>query len=228
MTTRKSIQISAAMIFAASAYSLFKLSNLPDVIPVHWNYLGEPDGYASKVWGVWLMPMAMATMALLMVALPKISPKKFELEPLSIFNYVMLLVIGFLGVMHVVMLHAADLPRPLDGIVLIAVFVLFALIGNVLGKVRRNFWMGVRTPWTLADERVWDKTHRSAARLWTAGGIVGAVLAVFGMRPWMFIALVSVMALFPIAQSYVIYRQLNPRLGNGQNNGAEGVPPSAL
>jgi hypothetical protein len=86
----------------------------------------------------------------------------------------------------------------------------FALIGNVMGKVRRNFWMGVRTPWTLASEPVWNQTHRLAAWLFVAAGLVGFVLVMLLPPDVVWVALLVLIpaGLVPVVYSLVLYKRL--------------------
>ena len=101
------------------------------------------------------------------------------------------------------MRHRIDAGRVvLGGICLVA-----ALMGNVMGKVRRNFFVGVRTPWTLASERVWNATHRFAAKTFVAGGLLGLVLVCAGLRRWPVLALLAG-ALAPVVYSLVLYKRL--------------------
>lgn len=87
-------------------------------------------------------------------------------------------------------------------------FLFFALIGNVLGRVRRNFWMGVRTPWTLASETIWIQTHRLAAWLFTAFGAAGFLAVLLGVgMVWCFAGLI-VVSLVPVVYSLVLYKRL--------------------
>jgi uncharacterized membrane protein len=88
-------------------------------------------------------------------------------------------------------------------------FAFFALLGNVMGKIKRNFFMGIRTPWTLADERVWHATHRYAGRLWLVGGTIGAIAALIGL-PFSFgIGFLLVIAFLPVFKSYFLYLRLD-------------------
>jgi uncharacterized membrane protein len=80
-----------------------------------------------------------------------------------------------------------------------------------MGKVRRNFFVGIRTPWTLADERVWNATHRFSAKLWTVGGLVALVLCLLLKTPWVPIAVISSLALISILYSLVFYKELQKR-----------------
>jgi uncharacterized membrane protein len=87
-------------------------------------------------------------------------------------------------------------------------FLTFALIGNVLGRVRRNFWMGVRTPWTLASDAVWIPTHRLAAWLFVAFGLAGFVATLLGVSLLWCLAGLAVVVLVPVAYSLVLYKRL--------------------
>jgi uncharacterized membrane protein len=112
---------------------------------------------------------------------------------------------------------------------LAGIFLFFALIGNVLGKVKRNFWMGVRTPWTLADPVVWDGTHRVAAWLFFATGIIGGVLAVISVNPVYCFVILMVGAVTPIFYSLVLYKRLERagKLESQQPEASCGIAPAA-
>ncbi len=81
-----------------------------------------------------------------------------------------------------------------------------AMAGNLLGKIRRNFFMGIRTPWTLASEQVWYATHRLAAKTVTAGGVLGLILTLMGARGWPILVLVA-SAMIPALYSLVLYKR---------------------
>jgi uncharacterized membrane protein len=87
-------------------------------------------------------------------------------------------------------------------------FALFVVMGNVIGKVQRNFWMGIRTPWTLASEAVWNRTHRVAAWLWVAAGLIGVFLVLVGVPYWVALVILLVATLYPALYSLVLYKTL--------------------
>jgi len=211
MSTRRCLVICGLIILATAIYSAVIATRLPDIVPTHWNAAGHVDKYGSKWTTVLLMPCMMIGMTALMFLLPKISPKKFEIVPfLNTFNYIIVLVLCMFAVLHVVIAQATlHEGFPMTRVMPAVIYLFFALLGNVLGKVKRNFWVGIRTPWTLADERVWDRTHRLAARLWTVGGIVGFLLSLFGLPFTIVFGLLMVMALYPVVQSYLIYQKLD-------------------
>jgi uncharacterized membrane protein len=100
-----------------------------------------------------------------------------------------------------------DVTRAMEG----GVYLLIALMGNVMGKVRRNFFIGVRTPWTIADERVWNATHRLAARTFFVGGLLGLLAVTLGAPFWLSIVAISIAALVPVVYSLKFYKQLERR-----------------
>ncbi len=109
------------------------------------------------------------------------------------------------------LMQAAALEPSLDlgRWVVAGAYLLFALLGNVLGKVQRNFWVGVRTPWTLASEAVWTQTHRVAAWLFVAGGVIGFVATLAGVSDgWLFVGVLTVIAGLPVVYSLVLYKRL--------------------
>jgi uncharacterized membrane protein len=122
----------------------------------------------------------------------------------------MFLLVAFFAALQGLMLAAAFEPALDVGRWIIAgAYLLFALLGNVLGKVQRNFWVGVRTPWTLASETVWTRTHRVAAWLFVGGGLAGFVATLAGVSGlWLFVGLIAVIALGPILYSLVLYKRL--------------------
>jgi uncharacterized membrane protein len=154
--------------------------------------------------------------ALLLVfwALPWLSPKQFELDSFrSTYWFIVLTISAAMAFIHGLTLWAAfaiqvDITRLLLG----ALLVMFALIGNVLGKVRRNFWVGVRTPWTIANDRVWNETHRLAGRLFVGAAGVGLIavllpIPVAAMTISVF-ALIMAAALWPVVYSLILYKRL--------------------
>src|SRR5207245_165852 len=125
----------------------------------------EPDAWVPKadvLWHLLLLPGAMAAITLLTLVLPWLSPRSFEVEPFrQTYGYIMALVVALIGYLDVVILWASlNQGLWMYQLLIGGIFLFFALLGNVLGRVRRNFWMGVRTPWTLASEAVWNQTHR--------------------------------------------------------------------
>jgi uncharacterized membrane protein len=201
--------------FASSVYVYyFRFDDLPARVPTHWNAAGEVDASVPREDALpylLLPPGVMALLVLLIWVLPRISPKQFEVDRFrNVFNYVMALVVILFAYIHLVILWGSlDQGMSLIQWLLSGMFLFFALIGNVMGQIRRNFWMGVRTPWTLASETVWNETHRLAAWLWVAFGLIGFVAILANVNPvWCIGGLLIFMVGVPVVYSLVLYKRL--------------------
>ena len=121
----------------------------------------------------------------------------------------MIVIVGMVAYCQILMLVSAlgaviDVSRAVEG----GVCLLIALLGNVLGKVRRNFFVGIRTPWTIASEQVWNATHRFAAKTFFAGGLLGLLAVILRAPFWLPVTAILVAALIPAIYSLVFYKQL--------------------
>ena len=206
------------MLVAVSAAGAGWLSQIaPDRIPSHWNIRGEVDGYGGK-WTLFIMPIMTAGMLVLFYFLPALSPKSFEVDTSrTTYLYIMVLVVGLFTYMQGVLLYTvyqsiAKQPSLDIGRAFIAgMFLFFGLMGNVMGKVRKNFYIGIRVPWTLASDRVWNDTHRMAAWLWVGAGALGFVSIVLGSPIVAPIALLIAAGLIPVIYSFIHYKALERR-----------------
>jgi uncharacterized membrane protein len=220
-----SIVLTALAAAAAPAAYYGLHDRLPERVPIHWNIRGEADGFVERDGALphlLIIPAIMAGMVLLTVLLPLVSPRRFDVDRFRpTWDYLMALVVGMFGYIQAVIVAAAlqlgfDINRVLIG----GLFLFLAAMGNVLGKVQRNFWMGVRTPWTLASETVWIATHRLAAWLFVVCGLLGAIAALVGLHPIVSFVLFSPAAVVPIVYSLILYKRLERQ---GKLNGEEGA-----
>ncbi|MFB3921402.1 MAG: SdpI family protein [Terriglobia bacterium] len=206
--------IGVVLIAAVLAATLIAYPHLPLRVPTHWNARGEIDGYSARWTLLVMIPGIMSLMLGLFALLPWLSPKHFEVDSFRLtYLYLMLVTVAFLAYVHALILmaglgHARHTGEAIGG----GVCVLFMLLGQVLGKVRRNFWIGVRTPWTLANERVWDATHRFAAKTFVIGGAGGLLLTLVRAPFWASFGVLMAGALVPVVHSLVYYKRLQ-RLG---------------
>jgi uncharacterized membrane protein len=201
----------------ATGAAVWLYPSLPDQIPSHWNIEGKVDGYGGK-WTLFMFPAIMVMMLVLFYFLPALSPKPFEVDTFRpTYLYIMDLVMGLFGYMQVVLLFvvhravAGGPPIDLGRAFVAGSFLFFGLMGNVMGKVRKNFYIGVRVPWTLASDRVWNDTHRVAAWVFVAVGIVGFVWTVLGAPMIASILFLVAAGLIPIIYSFLHYKSLERR-----------------
>ena len=203
----------AAVILATLAGTLVAYPHLPQVVPMHWDAHGNVNGWGQKSTLFLTGPGLMTAIVLLFAGLPWLSPKKFEVDTFrATYLYIMIVIVAMLAYVHILELLSGlgvvmDVSRAVEG----GVCLLLALLGNVMGKVRRNFYVGIRTPWTIADERVWNATHRFAAKTIFAGGVLGLIAVIMKAPFWIPIAAIIAAAFTPVIYSLIFYKQLERR-----------------
>ena len=214
MTTDQKYYLGAvSVILAVTAGIAVAYPHLSATVPLHWDAHGRVNGWGPK-WSLFLWgPGIMTLLMLLFWALPWLSPRQFEVDSFRrTYLYIMVVVAAMLGYINLIVLAAGvgimiDISRAVIG----GISLLLALLGNVLGKVRRNFYIGVRTPWTIANEHVWNATHRFAAKTFFIGGLAGLACAIFGTPFWLALVAILTGALLPAVYSLVVYKQLERR-----------------
>ena len=169
----------AAMFAAAAAV----WPSAPDAIPVHWNVNGEVDRYGGRFEGLLLLPLAALVIYLLMRYLPRIDPlranyARFSGAYTAIRAAVLVLMAGIYGM---VIAWVQQKPVDMSKLVPAALGGLFLLLGSVLGKVKPNWFVGIRTPWTLSSARSWERTHRLGGWLFMGLGLLFLLTGVFGL-----------------------------------------------
>lgn len=190
---------------------------LPAQAPSHWNLEGAVDGWAPKAWVVGVPLLAAIGLAVLIWLLPAISPRRFGIAPFRrVYDILMLTIMAVMVVVFVCTWFAgAGYQVDVGVVALVAVGVLLVVMGNFMGKLRKNFFVGIRTPWTLASDAVWERTHRMAGWLFMLAGVLLVVAALVRVPPGAIIAIVVVLALVPAVYSYIAYRRLegHPQTG---------------
>jgi len=199
------------IIAAALAASAVVYPELPERVPTHWNLKGEVDGWSQRAWGAWLMPVVIAFVWALMRWLPAIDPRRKNYEKFgSTFEGIMLSVMVFMLILHGITLAAGlGYPVAMERVAPVATGLLFIVIGNLLPRARSNWFVGIRTPWTLSSDRVWEKTHRVGGRLFVLGGILISLsaLLVTTWSHWVVLAVVSVCSVGAVVYSYFEWRK---------------------
>ena len=194
----------------AVAAAAFLYPSLPEQIPTHWNWHGEVDDYTAKPWGVWLLPLAAAFVFAIMKIIPVISPRGFRTEQFAdVINVFTVTLVGFMsGVALLVLLEASGRNMHINEAIFAGVGLLFIVLGNYLGKVRKNFFIGIRTPWTLASDEVWSRTHRLGGKVFVLIGFFMFLNAFLRFPPGVLVSSIVAVALVPVVYSYVLYRKL--------------------
>lgn len=211
---RASVPIFGLLLTAAAfAASALLYARLPQAFPVHIGLRGEPDGFVDKPWGPFFFPLMLLGLTALMGLAPFVSPNRFRIEPFAAsYRTIACAILGLIAWIDG-MLTASVLGAPVDPgrASVVGIGVVIALTGNLYGKVTPNFFVGVKTPWTIASPEVWRRTHRLAAWVMVGAGALVALGAAVGAPIWaLFVALIAA-ALAPPLYSYVIYRRLEPQ-----------------
>src|SRR5262249_23318988 len=174
MSTTKVPWIALIFVVLSFVVAAVLYPSLPEMIPTHWNAQGVANAYSPKQWGAFLCPLANAILFLILWAVPAISPAGYRIDRFEgVFRIMQSVMAAFFLVITIVtLLIAKGVPVPINRVILFSVGVLFIILGNFLGKTTKNFFIGIRTPWTLASDEVWLKTHRFGGKLFVAEGIL--------------------------------------------------------
>lgn len=213
MSNKTSAIISFSLIVIALLVGVILYTRLPDPMPSHWNAAGEIDGYMSKFWGIFLMPIITVVLVPLFLIIPRIDPLKANIAKFrGVFNWFIVVFVAYMLFVYALTL-AASLGYQFNMTVMLlpVIGLLFIGAGYMMSKAKRNFFIGIRTPWTLSSETVWDETHKLGAKMFMAGGVV-TILGVFlgenGI--WLMMFAVLAAAFVPIVYSYILWRRENP------------------
>jgi uncharacterized membrane protein len=196
-------------IMAAASIAMFRY--LPDPMPTHWGFSGEPDAWGSK-WNVFLIPGMAALLTILFSVFERIDPKRINYRSFQkAWLAIRFIIIAFLAYIQAITMFVSIRPEyngRVGDFVTAGVGVLFIVMGNYMGKIRQNWFVGMRTPWTLEDPEVWQKSQRLGGWAFVIAGIVVLVMALtVGTNPWVFFPVIFIAAFTPAIYSYVIHRK---------------------
>lgn len=211
---RPSIDLLALAIVAIQIIvAVYGFAVLPDTVPIHWGLNGQANGYGPKWQGTFLFPLLSIGIYVLIRGLlaagPRLGGREASTANLRIAK---LVIVGVMLLMLIIQLstiaQALSVGFDMTVVVMLALSVLFIFLGNYMGKIRRNFWMGIRTPWTIANEVVWERTHRLGGWLFVAVGLIGIPCSFIpALRLWgVIVPLIAVSIILSI-YSYVCYQQ---------------------
>ena len=206
----------AMWIFALAPLILVAImySRLPDQIPTNWGYDGSV-AYGSKT-TLWWLAGSSPALAVLLTVLPKIDPRKRNYDKFrGLYDgFILSMMLFMLGLVALIISESLNPGRlSVEFLVIAACGLLYVILGNMLPKVKSNFFVGIKTPWALSNSEVWLRTHRLAGYLFFFGGLLTIALAFILHGQALFIALMvitGVITTIPVVMSYVWYRQLEP------------------
>ena len=209
------VVIGVQIIVALVAYPF-----LPARIPTHWDAAGQINGYMPKWLGAFFPAGMSIVLTVFLRGIVAIGPRlgrENQRVTVSQINYVTFgLAVLMLIIQVISFATALGLPVDQANILNLVLSLGMILLGNYMGKFRRNFWMGIRTPWTLTSDMVWERTHRLGGWLFVLGGVIGiAATFIPGVRLWGVVVPILLVALITAVYSYVIYQRLEHDQGEG-------------
>jgi uncharacterized membrane protein len=186
-------------------------SHASDRIPVHWNWRGEVDRYGGKFEGLLLLPLISLGLYFLLLVLPLFDPGKANYRTFAgAYNLIRLTITLFLSAIYAVgVLVSLGYHVDMNTVIGLAMGLLFIVLGNVMGKIRPNWFVGVRTPWTLSSKLSWTKTHRLAGWLFIVMGLLAVAWAI-SQSVWMLGLMIAVdfaCGITMVVYSYLVYRK---------------------
>jgi uncharacterized membrane protein len=205
--TRTHYAILAALVVADIVMSAIMAQRLPERVPLHWNIHGEVDRYGAPTELTVLLPMIVATSAVMLAGIGTLKAVGRAFGPPAI------AIVGlFVGMHGLALAYAAGYRLPVASSAFVLAAAMLAVVGNSLGKVRRNSLYGIRTPWTLASDVVWERTHRIGSRLMVAHAFAMAAAAIW-LPAWAAFATLIGGAIALCAWAMLYSRRLSRRLG---------------
>ncbi|MBU1350208.1 SdpI family protein [Patescibacteria group bacterium] len=207
---RKSEIAILGIILLSLIVSIYFYPQMPEKIASHWNIQGQVDGYMSKFLGLFLMPIILIGFALLFVAIPRIDPLKANIEKFRRYyeGFIILLFLFLLSIHFQVILWNIGIKISPNVMFPIGLGLLFFYIGVLCENAKRNWFIGIRTPWTLSSEKVWEKTHKIGGKLFKIAGVIAFVGVFFQSYALFFIFVpVILVAVYTIIYSYFEYQK---------------------
>jgi len=207
---RKSRIIILLIILISFAVGIYLYPLFPDTMASHWNVQGQVDGYMSKFWGAFLMPFIVVGLFLLFIVIPKIDPLKENIEKFrKYYETFIVAIILFLFYLYILTLvWNLGITFDMNRFLIPAFGILFYYAGILVENAKRNWFIGIRTPWTLSSEVVWEKTHKIGGKLFKIAGII-ALLGIFIPEYTFFLVMIPVLSfsLYVIVYSYFEYQK---------------------
>lgn len=201
-----------ALVIVAIILGCYFYSVFPERVPIHWNFKGEVDNYGSRFIGAFIGPIVLAGLYLLFVLIPLIDPRKEKYEQFAkIYKlFRLLIMLTMFGVFLIASLNASGNNVRVEVWVPAIIGLMFLIMGNYFGKIKPNWFMGIRTPWTLSSDEVWNKTHRLGGKLFMLFGLLMLLTPLLPFKEsfwWTLLLPVLIVALVPMIYSYILFKK---------------------
>lgn len=191
-------------------YLAYIWGDLPEQVPIHFSGNGEPDKFRSRKSLIFITGFMTLFMYALLTLLPQLDPKNKLAQMGNKYQQLKFLLMLFMSILGLTIIHSALTGRINPKITFTIIGVLFTVLGNFFQAIRHNYFVGIRTPWTLESEFVWKQTHKAAGPLWMLGGITISAIS-FALPANLvgpsFIGIIGILCIVPIVHSYILFKR---------------------
>ncbi|MER3319702.1 MAG: SdpI family protein [Allomuricauda sp.] len=192
-------------------YLAYVWNQLPEQVPLHYNIKGEVDRYGDKSELI-LIPFLLPVLVyLIFLAVPYIDPKKQIQKMGNKYHNLKLVLTTFMSALALFVIYTGknqSFANP--NIIFLVIGVLYLILGNYFKTIKANYFIGIRTPWTLENETIWKETHKLGGRVWFVGGLLVIICSLLldkKINAKVFLGITVIIALIPIIYSYLLYRK---------------------
>ncbi|GAA5356172.1 SdpI family protein [Streptococcus uberis] len=179
-------------------------NQIPDQVPTHFDFSGNPDDYSSKFQAVFFLPFFLLILHLFCLWITTKDPKSGRLGKVQ---YLVYWIVPIISIFVQTMVILSSIHKGFQFNANLFMGFLFLILGNYLPKIRQNYTVGIKIPWTLNNEMNWNKTHRLAGKIWVTGGILFLLMGMLGItNPIPVFGLLIILILIPMVYSYWLYK----------------------
>ena len=203
--------ILSVMVALPFLYLTYLWGQLPEIVPIHWNAAGKADGFGGKISLLFIAALPLFIIGILRIA-QKIDPKQNLKRIRGKMPTIELIVTGFISAISLYAIFSALRSTSSISFLMLLFGMFFMILGNYMQTIRPNYFIGIRTPWTLQNDEVWKITHRFTGRLWMLGGaliVIFSLVNVGWAASTILLPLLLSMAFIPMLYSYWVYRKID-------------------
>jgi uncharacterized membrane protein len=207
---RKKTALILGLVLLSFAVAIYSYQFMPEKMAIHWGMSGEANGYSDKTFATFSIPSLIFIFTAVFLLLPKVDPLKKNIK--KFYDYYETFIIVFIGFMLflqiIMLLWNIGIKISFNAILPIAIGALFYFTGTLCEKAKRNWTIGIRTPWTMSSEKVWDKTHKLAGKVFRVAGIISIIGVLMPTYSFFFVIIPVVLAAaYLVIYSYLEYKK---------------------
>jgi uncharacterized membrane protein len=196
-------------------YLAYLWNRFPEKVPMHWNASGEIDDYGNKSELVFVLLLVVGLPYLIFLIIPRIDPKQKLQAMGNKLNNLRLIFTVFMSALAIFILYSIQQQASKPGLIVVIIGLLIAFLGNYFKTLKPNYFIGIRTPWTLESEEVWKKTHLLGGKMWFIGGLLMALTFVLPdpYQMYVFLGMAAIITIIPFLYSYLEFKKIKNHQG---------------